>query len=99
MMKKGVGISDALIATGVFPETAISKFRQGEETGNIKKSALQLANYYESDTVYRLKNFIEWVQIGIAVYILIVMIFLTLVSAETAVVNPMQPGVLDKTIK
>ena len=99
MMKKGVGISDALIATGIFPETAISKFRQGEETGNIKKSALQLANYYESDTVYRLKNFIEWVQIGIAVYILIVMIFLTLVSAETAVVNPMQPGVLDKTIK
>jgi type IV pilus assembly protein PilC len=97
MMKKGVGISDALIATGVFPETAISKFRQGEETGNIKKSALQLANYYESDTVYRLKNFIEWVQIAIAVYILIVMIFLTLVSAETAVVNPMQPGVLDKT--
>jgi type IV pilus assembly protein PilC len=99
MMKKGVGISDALIATGVFPDTAISKFRQGEETGNIKKSALQLANYYESDTVYRLKSFIEWVQIGIAVYILIVMIYLTLVSAETAVVNPMQPGVLDKTIK
>ena len=88
MMKKGVGISDALIATGVFPETAISKFRQGEETGNIKKSALQLANYYESDTVYRLKNFIEWFQIAIAVYILIAMIFLTLVSAETAVVNP-----------
>ena len=52
--------------TGVFPETAISKFRQGEETGNIKKAAIQLANYYESDTVYRLKNFIEWVQIIIA---------------------------------
>ena len=69
MMKKGVGISDALVATGVFPETAISKFRQGEETGNIKKSAIQLANYYESDTVYRLKNFIEWVQIVIAFYI------------------------------
>jgi type IV pilus assembly protein PilC len=99
MMKKGVGISDALIATGVFPETAISKFRQGEETGNIKKSALQLANYYESDTVYRLKNFIEIVQIVIAIYILIVMIFLTLVSAETAVVNPTGPGVMDKTIK
>jgi type IV pilus assembly protein PilC len=67
MMKKGVGITDALIATGVFPETAISKFKQGEETGNIKKSAIQLANYYESDTVYRLKNFIEWVQIVIAI--------------------------------
>jgi type IV pilus assembly protein PilC len=99
MMKKGIGISDALVATRVFPETAISKFRQGEETGSIKKSALQLANYYESDTVYRLKNFIEWVQIAIAFYILVVMILLTLVSAETAIVNPTKPGVIDNTIK
>ncbi|HZW38585.1 MAG TPA: type II secretion system F family protein [Ignavibacteriaceae bacterium] len=97
MTNKGVGISDALVATGVFPETAISKFRQGEETGNIKKSALQLANYYESDTVYRLKNFIEWVQIGIAFYVLIVMVLLTLVSAETAIISPTKPGVMDRT--
>jgi len=97
MMHKGVGISDALVATGVFPETAVSKFRQGEETGNIKKSALQLANYYESDTVYRLKNFIEWVQIIIAFYILIVMVLLTIVSAETAVISPPRPGVIDRT--
>ena len=97
MTNKGVGISDALIATGVFPETAISKFRQGEETGNIKKTSLQLANYYESDTVYRLKNFIEWVQIIIAMYILVVMILLTVVSAETAIINPTKPGVIDKT--
>ena len=97
MMNKGIGISDALIATGVFPDTAISKFRQGEETGNIKKSAIQLANYYESDTVYRLKNFIEWVQILIALYILVVMILLTVVSAETAVISPTKPGVRDLT--
>lgn len=97
MMMKGVGISDALVSTGVFPDTAISRFRQGEETGNIKKAALQLANYYESDTVYRLKNFIEWVQIIIAMYILVVMILLTIVSAETAVVSPTKPGVIDLT--
>lgn len=97
MMNKGIGISDALIATGVFPETAISKFRQGEETGNIKKAAIQLANYYESDTVYRLKNFIEWVQIMIALYILVVMILLTVVSAETAIISPTKPGVQDLT--
>ncbi len=97
MMKKGVGISDALVATGVFPDTAISRFRQGEETGNVKKAALQLANYYESDTVYRLKNFIEWIQIIIALYILVVMILLTIVSAETAVVSPAKPGVQDLT--
>ena len=97
MTNKGIGISDALLATGVFPETAISKFKQGEETGNIKKAALQLANYYESDTVYRMRNFIEWIQIIIAIYILIVMVLLTLVSAETAVIKPVKPGVTDLT--
>jgi len=97
MTERGVGISDALVATGVFPDTAISKFRQGEETGNVKKASLQLANYYESDTVYRLKNFIEWLQIAIALYILVVMILLTIVSAETAVVSPTRPGVIDMT--
>ena len=98
MMNKGIGISDALVATGVFPDTAISKFRQGEETGNIKKAAIQLARYYESDTVYRLKNFIEWVQIIIALYILVVMILLTIVSGETAIISPKGPGVRDLTI-
>jgi len=97
MTNKGVGISDALVATGVFPETAISKFRQGEETGNIKKTSLQLANYYESDTTYRLKSLIEYVQIIIAMYILVVMVLLTIVSAETAIINPTKPGVIDRT--
>lgn len=98
MMKKGVGISEALLATGIFPETAISKFKQGEETGSIKKTTLQLANYYESDSVYRLKNLIEWIQIVIAFYILVVMILLTLVSAETAVIKPPKHGVIDRTL-
>ncbi|MGE5679673.1 MAG: type II secretion system F family protein [Bacillota bacterium] len=97
MRKKGIGISDGLIASGVFPETAISKFRAGEETGNIKSSALQLANYYESDTVYRLKNFVEWVQIDIAIIITVIMILLTIVSAETAVIKPKKPRVMDRT--
>jgi hypothetical protein len=30
-------------------------------------------------------------------YILVVMILLTLVSAETAIVNPSKPGVIDRT--
>lgn len=97
MRKKGVGISDGLLTCGVFTDTAISKFRAGEETGNIKNSALQLANYYESDTVYRLKNFIEWVQITIALVITIVMIMLTLISAETAVIKAKKPNNIDRT--
>src|SRR3989339_428632 len=79
MIKRGVGITEAFEASGVFTETAISRFHSGEETGTIKNTALQLANYYESETVFRLKNIIEMIQVFIAMIIMIVMIGLTLV--------------------
>jgi len=92
MIKKGVGITDAFMQTGVFTDTALSRFHSGEETGTIKNTALQLANYYESETVYKLKNIIELIQVIISMVIMIVMIMLTLVSAETATVKPKMPG-------
>ena len=91
MIKRGMGVTDAFEASGVFTETAISRFHSGEETGTIKNTALQLANYYESETVYRLKNIIELIQVGIAMVIMVVMIALTLVSAETATISPKPP--------
>ncbi len=92
MVKKGTGITDAFEASGVFTDTAISRLHSGEESGTIKNTSLQIANYYESETVYRLKNFIELVQVFIAMIIMVVMILLTLVSAETATIHPKVPG-------
>ena len=97
MVKKGVGVTDAFEASGVFTETALSRFHSGEETGTIKNTALQLANYYETETVYKLKNLIELIQVGIAMFIMVVMILLTLVSAETATVRPKTPGTASST--
>lgn len=91
MIKKGLGVTDAFEASGVFTETAIARFHSGEESGTIKNTALQLANYYETETVYKLKNIIEIIQVAIAMIIMIVMIALTLVSAETATVRPKLP--------
>lgn len=91
MIKKGAGVTEAFEASGVFTETALSRFHSGEETGTIKNTALQLANYYESETVFRLKNVIELIQVMIAMVIMIVMIGLTLVSAETATISPKSP--------
>ena len=97
MIKKGIGVTESFEASGVFTETALSRFHSGEETGTIKNTALQLANYYETETVYKLKNLIELVQVAIAMFIMIVMILLTLVSAETATVRPKTPGTASNT--
>lgn len=93
MIKRGAGITESFEASGVFTDTAISRFHSGEETGTIKNTAKQLADYYESETVYRLKNVIEMIQVFIAMVIMIVMIGLTLVSAETATISPKNPTV------
>jgi type IV pilus assembly protein PilC len=98
MLKKGVGMTEAFESTGVFTDTALSRFHSGEESGTIKNTALQLANYYESETVYRLKNLIEIIQVVIAMVIMVIMIALTLVSAETATVRPKTPGVSSNAI-
>ena len=92
MIKKGTGITDAFRETGVFTETALSRFHSGEETGTIKNTAAQLATYYESETVYKLNNIIELIQVFISMFIMVVMIGLTIISAETATVKPKTPG-------
>ena len=91
MLSKGTGLIEALEATEVFTKTALARFHSGAETGTIRKSALQIANYYEKETVYKLKNAVDFIQLIIAMIIMIVMTALTLVSSETAMIKPKTP--------
>jgi len=88
MLSKGAGLVESFEASGVFTKTALARFHSGAETGTVKQSALQIANYYEKETVYRLKNTVEVIQIFVAMIILVVMTLLTLVSSETAFISP-----------
>lgn len=91
MLSSGKGLVESFAASGVFTKTALSRFNSGAETGTVKKSALQIANYYEKETVYKLKNVVDFVQLAIAMIIMVVMTALTLVSSETAMVKPKTP--------
>lgn len=92
MIQQGKGLTEAFEASGVFTKTAISRFNSGAETGTVRHTALQLADYYEKETTYRLKNAIEVIQIVISMIIMIVLTALTIVSSETAMVRPKPPG-------
>jgi len=92
-------MTEAFEASEVFTSTALARFHSGEESGTIKNTALQLANYYEADTVYKLKNLIEIIQVVIAMVIMVIMIALTLVSAETATVRPKSPGISSAVVE
>jgi type IV pilus assembly protein PilC len=91
MLSQGKGLVEGFEASGVFTETALSRFHSGAETGTVKKSAMQIANYYENETVYKLKNIIDFVQLAIAMIIMLVITALTLVSSEAALIKPKTP--------
>lgn len=91
MLSQGKGLVQSFEATGVFTKTALARFHSGAETGTVKKTALQVANYYERETVYKLKNTVDFVQLSIAMIIMVVMTALTVVSSETAMVTPKSP--------
>lgn len=97
MIQKGAGITEAFEATGVFTKTAVSRFHSGAETGTVKNTALQLAEYYEKETSYKMKNAIDFIQLWISMIIMIVLTALTIVSSETATIKPRNPamGVID----
>ncbi len=92
MVEKGSSITEAFEASGVFTKTAISRFHSGAETGTVKQTALQLADYYEKDTSYRLKTVIDVIQLMISLFIMFALIALTIVSSETATVRPKPRG-------
>ena len=91
MVEKGAGITEAFEATGVFTKTAISRFHSGAETGTVKNTAQQLAEYYEKETSYRMRNAIDMIQLVISMIIMVVLTALTLVSSETATIKPKPP--------
>ena len=93
MVTQGKGLTESLAATNVFTETAISRFHSGAETGTVRATALQLANYYEKETGYKLKNVIDFIQVIVSMIIMVVMIALTVVSSESALIHPKQPGI------
>lgn len=88
MLKDGAGLIESLNATGVFTNTAISRFKLGAESGALKKNAEQLAQYYEIQTTYKMESVIDMINLFINLFIMVALIAITIVSSESALVQP-----------
>ncbi|MCH8525468.1 MAG: type II secretion system F family protein, partial [Balneolales bacterium] len=88
MLDEGKGLMEGLEASGVFTKTALSRFRLGAETGDLKNNAQQLADYYEIQTTYKMNSVIDMINLFINLFIMIALIAITVVSSETAVIQP-----------
>ncbi|MDH7516097.1 MAG: type II secretion system F family protein [Bacteroidota bacterium] len=92
MLQHGKGLHESLEASGVFTRTALSRYHAGAETGMVKETALQLANFYERETTYRLKSVVDFMQLWVALIIMVVMTAITIVSSEVSIIKPKMPG-------
>ncbi len=96
MVAQGADLVRSMEASGVFTSMAIARFRSGAETGNVRKSAEQMADYYEKETALKLKTSVETIQTAVAVVITVAIIFLTLISSEIALVQPSSADMMTK---
>lgn len=91
MLKDGAGLVESIEATGVFTTTAISRFRLGAESGALRQNAKQLAEYYELQTTYKMDSVVDTINLFINLFIMIALIAITIVSSESALIQPSTP--------
>ncbi|MGM0547446.1 MAG: type II secretion system F family protein [Bacteroidota bacterium] len=92
MLKDGAGLIESLRATEVFTDTAISRFKLGAESGALRENAKQLAEYYELQTTYKMDTVIDMISLFINLFIMVVLVAITIVSSEAALIKPKAPG-------
>ncbi|NQV73617.1 type II secretion system F family protein [bacterium] len=88
MVAQGADLVKAMEASGAFTSMALARFRSGSETGNVRNSARQMADYYENETSLKLKSVIEVIQTVVALIITLAIMGLTILSSELAMVSP-----------
>ncbi len=92
MVREGKGFVESLKQANIFTDNALTRFNTGAESGTLKKVSLQIARYYEKESKYKLQAIVDWIQVFVALIIMLVMTLLTVVSSETAVFSPKMPG-------
>ena len=94
MAAQGASLVDAMKASGVFTSMAVTRFKSGQETGTVQDSARQMADYYQKETELSLDAAVQGIQTAVSVIIAIGVLFLTILSAEMAFIQPSQADMM-----
>ncbi|HPR17412.1 MAG TPA: type II secretion system F family protein [Candidatus Cloacimonadota bacterium] len=92
MLKDGMSLVPALEKAEVFNQNTLSRLKTGTESGNILQSAQQIATFYEKETSYKMEGLIQSIQTVVGIFIAFVVVMLTIVSSEIAMISPTTPS-------
>jgi len=88
MMAQGTDLVKSMEASGVFLPMLIARFRSGAETGGVRESADEMAEFYEKETTLKMQAAVETIKTAVAIIISIIVGLLTVITAETALIQP-----------
>ena len=88
MMARGTDLIIAMEASDAFLPMMIARFRSGAESGGVKESADEMAEFYEKETNLKLETAIETIKTTVAIFISILVGLLTIITAESALIQP-----------
>ena len=88
MMAAGADLIVAMERSKVFTPMLIARFRSGSETGSIQESADEMADFYQHEVDLKFETLVETIKTFIAIVISIMVLLLTVISAESAFITP-----------
>lgn len=88
MQNRGVQMAPAMEKAGVFTPLALSRFRSGLATGDVRESAQEVADYYQREASRELEVVVEAIQTVVWVIVAIAVAVLTILSVEMAAIQP-----------
>lgn len=88
MMARGTDLIAAMEASRVFLPMLVARFRSGAETGGVRESAEEMAEFYEKETTLKMQTAVETIKTATAIFISILVGLLTIITAESALIQP-----------
>ncbi len=91
MLREGKSFVECLSRANCFTLTAVRRLKAGEESGTLRETALQLANYYEKENKHKMSRLVDIINLTISIVATLMIVGLTLISSELGFVSPPSP--------
>jgi len=88
MMAAGADLIDSMQRAQVFTPMLLARFRSGTETGAVREAADEMADFYQREVDLKFDTLVETIKTAIAILISFLVLILTVISAESALISP-----------
>lgn len=88
MMAAGADLIVAMQRSNVFTPMLIARFRSGTETGAVREAADEMADFYQREVDLKFEALVETIKTMVAILISVMVLLLTVISAESALISP-----------